>query len=48
MAVHRRSAAVNEWRQGVSQRPSDDEGQLCARDPPLLAHRRPVEADPLL
>jgi len=46
MAVHRRSAAVNEWQQGVSQRPSDDEDQLCARDQPLLAHRPPVKADP--
>ncbi len=44
MADHRRRAAVNERRQGVSQQPSDNEGQLCARDLPLLAHRRPVEA----
>lgn len=46
LAVHLRKAAVNERQQGVSQQPSDDEGRLCARDQPLLAHRRSVEADP--
>jgi len=37
---------VNEGQKRVSQQPSNDEGQLCARDQSLLAYRRPIEADP--